>query len=78
MSNAIANKRRLLEATQALVKRNDADLDQMRAVSNALAQVFSDMLGVDVELRMRMDAKQVKDAIALADAMEKQRGSTGK
>jgi hypothetical protein len=78
MSNAIANKRRLMEAVQTLVKRNDAGLPEIHEASNALAQVFSDMLGVDVELRMRIDAKQMNDAIALADAMEKQRGSTGK
>ncbi|KDR25989.1 hypothetical protein [Caballeronia zhejiangensis] len=69
--SAIANKRRLLEATQALVKRNDAGLPEIHAASNALAQVFSDMLGVDVELRMRVDAKQMKAAIALHEAMEK-------
>jgi hypothetical protein len=74
MSNAIANKRRLMEAVQTLVKRNDAGLPEIQDASNALAQVFSDMLGVDVELRMRIDAKQMNDAIALADAMEKQKG----
>lgn len=74
MSNAIANKRRLLEAVQTLVKLNDAGAPEMRDASNALAQVFSDILGIDVELRMRLDTKQMKDALALAEAMEKQRG----
>lgn len=78
MSNAIANKRRLVEATQTLIRRASPGLPEMMDASNALAQVFSDMLGVDVELRMRIDAKQMNDAIALADAMEKQRSSTGK
>ena len=75
MSNTIANKRRLLEAVQTLVKRNDAGLPEIHEASNALAQVFSDMLGVDIELRMRIDAKQMKDVIALAEATEEKTGT---
>jgi hypothetical protein len=74
MSNAIANKRRLSVAVARLIHRTNAGLDDIHEASNALAQVFSDMLGVDVELRMRIDAKQMKDVIALADAMEAQKG----
>lgn len=64
MSNAIANKRRLLVATQELVKRTNPDLPEMQAAANALAQVFSDMLGVNVELRMRMDRDELSRVIA--------------
>ncbi len=55
MSNAIANKRALSEAVHSLVKTNAPDLPHIEAASNALAQVLSDMLGVDVTLVMRMD-----------------------
>ncbi|HDR9163644.1 TPA: hypothetical protein QDB28_004048 [Burkholderia vietnamiensis] len=69
--SAIANKRKLLEAVNALVKASKPDLPEMQTAAGALAQVFSDILGVDVTLVMRMDAQQMTDAIALADALEK-------
>jgi hypothetical protein len=65
----IANKRALAESVQALIKKTNPDLPEMQAAAKALAQVFSDMLGVDVQLVMRMDREQLKNAIALSEAL---------
>jgi hypothetical protein len=66
MSDAVANKRILAEAVHTLIKTNTPDLPEMQAAANALAQVFSDMLGVDVQLVMRMDRAQLAQAIKAA------------
>jgi hypothetical protein len=59
----IANKRDLAAAVHALVHTNSPDIDQMQSVSNALAQVFSDILGIDVTLIMRVDRAQLAQAM---------------
>jgi hypothetical protein len=70
----IANKRALAESVQALIKTSNPDLPEMQAAANALAQVFSDILGVDVQLVMRMDREQLNTAIALSLALDSKAG----
>ncbi|MBN3839314.1 hypothetical protein [Burkholderia sp. Ac-20349] len=57
--SAIANKRKLVEAVHELVKKSEPDLPDMQAAAGALAQVFSDMLGIDVTLILRMGKADV-------------------
>jgi hypothetical protein len=59
----IANKRALAEAVQRLIKTTSPDIEHMKDAAGALAQVFSDMLGVDVQLVMRMDRAQLETVI---------------
>jgi hypothetical protein len=67
MSDAIVNKRILSEAVYRLIKTNNPDLPEIEAAANALAQVFSDMLGVDVQLVMRMDRAALAARIAATE-----------
>jgi hypothetical protein len=68
MSDAVVNKRLLAETVQKLIKNNSPDLPEMQAAANALAQVFSDITGVDVQLVMRMRTDQLVDRFGNKDA----------
>ena len=61
MSDAVVNKRLLAETVKKLIKTKSPDLPEMKAAANALAQVFSDIIGVDVQLVMRMRKDQLVD-----------------
>lgn len=53
----IANKRILGERVRAFIKNNDPDFDDMIAVMDALAAVFSDQLELPVKVRASIDAE---------------------
>lgn len=67
--SAIANKRKLLEAVNALVKVGEPDDTHIEAATQALAQVFTDIIGADVTLTIKVNPKQL--AKLIADAAEK-------
>lgn len=58
MSEA-ANKRKLLEATNALVRTRDLENDQHVRVIEALGQVLSDMTGLPCEVKIEFDYSKV-------------------
>ena len=64
--SAIANRRKLAEAAQALVKTNRPEMAHYEAVATALAQVFTDDTCINCQCILRWDgsaaeAQQRKD-----------------
>lgn len=55
--SAIVNKRKFLEAAQALVKARAADETHFAEVFSTLAQVTTDALGRDCELVLRLKSE---------------------
>lgn len=60
--SAISNRRALLEATQRLVKMSAPDLDDYKAVAQALAQVITDDAGVPIKVVLRASATDIDRA----------------
>ena len=55
----IVNKRILGELTQAYIKNNDPDFDDMIALMDALAAVFSDQLELPVKVTAKINAESL-------------------
>jgi hypothetical protein len=70
MSN-IANLRVFLERANALVKKSQPDLHDLSAVCESLATVMTDIIGAECRLVVKVDAKQLEKAIAIAEIAEK-------
>lgn len=64
----IANRRVLLERTNALVKTNQPTLEHISAVVEALAQVITDLLDTDCRVVIKLDPKALQAAIDRAEA----------
>jgi hypothetical protein len=64
--SGIVNRRVLMEAAQRLVKANAPDLEDYMAVSNALAQVMTDDMGVPCRLVLRVSQQDIERALGAA------------
>lgn len=56
----IANKRILAERMQSFIRNNDPDFDEMIALMDALAAVFTDQLQLPVKVRATINAADVE------------------
>jgi len=69
--NGIANRRVFLERANALVKKSAPDLHDISALCESLTDVLTDMLGAPCRIVVKVDAKALDKAIAIAEAAEK-------
>lgn len=67
----VANRRILLERTNALVKKSEPTLVDISDVGNALAQVITDLIGADCRVVIKVDEKALQAAIGRAEAAER-------
>ena len=58
------NKRKLAEATHALVHTNALDLEHFEAVGGALAQVFTDLMGVNCTVVFKVSREEAAALLA--------------
>lgn len=65
--SSIANKRKLMAATQAFIKKSAPEAGDFKAVCDCLAQVISDEIGADCKLVLK---------VSLPDAVRKATGGT--
>lgn len=59
-----ANRRKLLEAADALAKTSQPDIEHYRAVAQSLAQVMTDDIGVECTVSVKMPANQLQQLLA--------------
>lgn len=59
------NKRKLLVAAQALVHTNAPELSHFTDVGNALAQVFSDEMGLNVRVVFKVKADDAAELLGV-------------
>lgn len=65
--STIANKRELAESVHVLVKKNDPDVGDLVAVTDALARVMSDILGCECRISLRVGADALDAARAAGE-----------
>lgn len=60
--SAISNRRAFLEAAQVLGKSSSPTMDQFQAVTQALAQMFTDETGVNCRVSILGSAEEMRQA----------------
>ena len=67
----IANRRIFLKRANALVIKSQPDLRDISALCESLTDVLTDMLGAPCRIVVKVDAKALDKAIAIAESAEK-------
>jgi hypothetical protein len=63
----VANKWRLVETVNALVKKSAPELEDIDAACSAFSAVLSDLLQVKASLRLEIDSDAVREVCAKLD-----------